>query len=192
MILALSGKIGSGKDTVTNLIINLTPDIKWGHIKFADKLKQVTSLITNTPIDDQYSQDGKNKKPTGWDHTNGELQQLIGEGIRKINYDVWVLAALSHVRPEDNVIVSDVRYKNEAEYIRKLGGYLIRIEGDPALIRKNSTRNLNHQSEIDLDDYTEWNFTINNDTTLDELKNKVQFILLKLMVGYNKNYCYPI
>lgn len=192
MILALSGKVGSGKDTVSDLTIKLTPNIQWRVIKFADKLKQITSLVTNTSVDDQYTQDGKNQTPAGWDVTNGEIQQLIGSKLREIKSDVWINAAINDVKPNENVIISDLRYRDEAIAIKERGGILIRINGDPANVRKNSTRNLNHQSEIDLDDFADWDFVINNNSSLTELENKVQFILLKLMVGYNKNYCYPI
>lgn len=45
MIIGISGKIGTGKDTVAEMIRELSPDIKWENRKFADKLKDMVCLM---------------------------------------------------------------------------------------------------------------------------------------------------
>jgi hypothetical protein len=60
-------------------------------------------------------------------------------------------------------IISDVRFKNEAQAIIDKGGFLVRMEGDPAGVRANSNRDLTHPSETDLDDFKGFHFTIYND-----------------------------
>jgi len=46
MIIGISGKIGSGKDTVAKIITELQPDKYWSIKKFAGKLKDVATLLT--------------------------------------------------------------------------------------------------------------------------------------------------
>ena len=49
MIIGLSGKIGSGKDTVCGIIQSLLPG--WENKKFSYKLKQVASILTGIPAE---------------------------------------------------------------------------------------------------------------------------------------------
>lgn len=44
-IIGISGKIGSGKDTVAEMISELTPHIFWENRKFADKLKDIVCIL---------------------------------------------------------------------------------------------------------------------------------------------------
>jgi hypothetical protein len=67
MIIAINGYIGSGKDTVGNMIKSLTTEgfeIK----KFAEKLKQVASMLTGIPREKFEDQDFKKLPlPRQWD-----------------------------------------------------------------------------------------------------------------------------
>lgn len=50
-----------------------------------------------------------------------------------------------------------------------MGGFLIRLEGDPGKIRENSTQNLNHASEIALDNYTNFDIIINTEKYINNI-----------------------
>jgi len=180
-IIGISGKIGSGKDYYANFLINrisssfgIVPD----HKKFAEKVKEVTAVITNKPIDMMYTQKGKNEFIPIFGETIGTMQQLIGTEIfRKYDQDFWIKATFSDYEEGTSVIVSDVRFKNEADYILKKGGILIRLEGDPMHIRTKSTRNLNHISETDLDYYDK--FTIVHENKIGDVS--VELLWQKLL-----------
>lgn len=154
-IIAVSGKIGSGKTTVTQHLID---HLRYSFVErsFAYKVKQIASILCGLPMEDMISQEGKNKRLEAFGGiTVGELQQIIGTDVfrQRFSEDVWITSLFLEYRPEDYWIVSDVRFKNEADHIRKMGGILIRLEGDPAGVRAASKRDLNHPSETDLDDY---------------------------------------
>ncbi len=74
------------------------------------------------------------------------------------------------------IIITDVRYPNEAEYIRKLGGTVIKIER-PTVI--TTTAHVNHDSEKDLPEYLIDHIVINNDS-LKVLHQKLKNIVNKL------------
>lgn len=123
---------------------------------FAYKVKQIASILCGLPMEDMISQDGKNKVLDMFGGiTVGRLQQLIGTDIFRKQFfdDVWIVSLFLDYRPGDFWFVSDVRFKNEADYVRKMGGILVRLEGDPMGVRAASKRDLNHPSETDLDDY---------------------------------------
>ena len=52
-IIAISGKIGRGKDTAVECIMQDTPNCR--HLKFADALKKATAVMTGTSETDQYT-----------------------------------------------------------------------------------------------------------------------------------------
>lgn len=182
MIIGISGKIGSGKDTVAGIIIDNKP--KYTRKAFGDKLKKAVALLTGAPENLMYTQEGKEVYLSGWDMTVGQFQQKLGtEAMRDvIHKDGWVLALMSDYIEDYNWIISDVRFKNEAEAIREKGGLLIRVNGDPAKVRANSTRDMTHQSEVDLDDWEDWDAVIENNGTLLELQNKIKKLINDLRI----------
>jgi hypothetical protein len=162
MIIGISGKIGSGKDTLAGLIIKNAPHRHFKIAKFADKLKQICSILSGLPIGDMYSEEGKQKFLTQFNLTVGELQQKIGTEVMRDSFDtnVWVKALFGSYDPDrDNWIITDVRFPNEADACVQHEAFMFRIEGDPAGVRENSTRNMNHPSETSLDNY-DWIITM--------------------------------
>ena len=102
--------------------------------------------------------------------TNRELMQKFGDLTRQIDPDIWIKLALDINNVNTDVlIITDVRFKNEAKAIKDKGGILIRIESD------RSSED-NHISEIDLDSYNIFDFGIinNKDTSLENLKEKIK------------------
>lgn len=205
-IIAISGKIGAGKDTLAYYIPQIymqhrlhndyTKHVSFYRKSFADKLKQIVQLLSgyNMTKDEHnlffsnerynYSQEDKNVYIESYGMTIGEMLQKLGtDAIRKhFHSDTWVNAVfVDDIRENDLWIITDCRFKNEADAVKKNGGKIIRIEGDPAGVRANSKRDLNHQSEIDLDDYTGFDLIIQNDGTEEDLINKIKTELFPLI-----------
>ena len=174
IIIAISGKIGSGKDTIADLIIDAYPMFE--RKAFATRVKEVVTVLTNTTLEQNSTQEGKSYIPPGFTDSLGRLQQKIGEGMKHIfSEDIWVKCLLED-KTNHHLLITDCRHRVEANYIKKKGGYIIRINGDPANIGKlnHANRDLNHKSEIDLDDYEGFDYVIDNSNiSKDELKTIV-------------------
>jgi len=174
LIIGISGKIGSGKDFMADFIynkimneFNKLADMR----KFADKVKEVSAVISDQPLDYMYIQEKKNIYLPVFNLTIGELQQIIGTEIfRRYDENFWIKSAFQN-NDYGLVIISDVRFKNEADFIKKENGILIRLEGDPMNVRKNSKRNLNHISETDLDDYKHFDIIYHNELNSVKIEN---------------------
>lgn len=179
-IIALAGKRGAGKDSVAEIIMNAQPG-KWRVVKFAEKLKTITSMLTGYPIEDMYSQSGKGIFLQDYGMTIGEFQQKLGtEAVRdNLHTNAWVLSAFADVAEGENILITDCRFPNEMEEVRKRGGLVVRVEGDPLKKRGDGTRDDNHPSETALDD-ADFNITINNNGSLERLKVKVNQFLAVL------------
>lgn len=158
-IIGISGKIGSGKTTLCKFLKDYAAQVGVNaeEVSFADPIKHTVASVFGVNIVDCYTQEGKNKKIEGFDITVGQALQIVGATLRDaIDKDIWVKAAMKAINYQAStniVIISDVRFPNEVEAIRKAGGFVVRLVGDPMGVRANSNRDLTHESETALDNY---------------------------------------
>jgi hypothetical protein len=173
MIIGLSGYAQSGKDSTAELLC-----LKYGYkrLAFADSMRQALLIIN--PQLDSITRVSDLVEDYGWDlaKRNPEIRrllQVLGTDFARnmLGDDVWINIALSGIKSEDKIVVSDVRFPNEAEAIKKLGGTVWRIN------RHNHTAVNGHTSERAMDNYM-FNYVIYNDGTLAELSDEV-FALAK-------------
>ena len=116
----------------------------------------------------------ENLKPTKETMTPRKILQLLGtEGGRDVIHpNIWVNATLGDLTEKDHVIITDARFPNEVIGINRKGGIVVKI------IRPSVVSTSNHPSETSLNNYTNWDYTIINDGTLEELEAKVEKMLL--------------
>ena len=113
------------------------------------------------------------------------LLEIIGTDIvRTINPDIWVNSLMNdYISYADaisgtskikklypNWIIGDVRFPNEVKAIKEKDGIIIRINRETNYVS-------NHSSEIALDDYEDFDYTIDNNNCIDCLIEKVKEIL---------------
>lgn len=177
VIIGISGKIGSGKDTLADIILRLNPAFE--KKSYAYKLKKTGAFLTGTEEELWFTQEGKNIYLEEWGMTIGQFQQKLGtEAIREgLHNEAWILSLFGDLKPNSNWVIADMRFKNEADAVKKRGGFTIRVNGDPARVRANSTRDMSHASEVDLDDYEEFDFIYNNTKSLLDLENFAKMVL---------------
>lgn len=185
MIIGISGKLYSGKDTFAKLLTQQfnNNNISFVCKSFAYKLKRIGAFLTNTPEEQWFTQEGKQTFLPDWNMTIGEFQQKLGtEGMRQgVHLDGWVIALISDYTVGQNWIVTDVRFPNEAKAIKQKQGILIRIEGDPTGERRLSKRDLNHPSETSLDNYNDFDYIIDNNLSISYLEMQAKTIVLHLL-----------
>lgn len=116
------------------------------------------------------------------------LLQLLGTqcGREIIHPNIWINALFADYNPIDNKslqdpaaensypnwIITDVRFPNEAKAIKEKGGILIRVNRG-----YDNDINKAHTSETALDNYTEFDFVIENNGTIKELIEKIKEII---------------
>ena len=168
MIVGVAGKIGSGKDECGEY---LKDHFGFTIIKFATIIKKVAVQMTGEPYGTQTSQIGKQKYLDDWGMTVREFQQKLGtDAVRDgLHKDAWVIATLKDYNPDsDRWVVTDTRLPNEADKIKKLGGWVVNVER-PA----NPFPQSDHESETALDGYN-FDFTLDNIHGINYLKGQVE------------------
>lgn len=157
-IIGLVGLAGSGKDTAAMGLI----DHGYFVGNFAGRLKWLAELA-------------------GWDFKKDDrgrkFLQDLGSVIRAYNPSYFIdwLEKHSVVRTRKKVVISDVRFQNEAEYVRSHGGIIVRIHREGIIPMEHESEL--KQSEIVAD------YTINNDSTPEALINK----LVQIALEYDKS-----
>ena len=125
-VIGLNGPIGCGKDTLADVMI---AEHGFVRMSFADALRAAASIIYHIPMD--YFLD-RNLKEEPLPHMNGmsprKVLQLMGtEVCRGIREDIWarrlvirIAAQGTNITGEQRVVISDVRFQNEADLVRSL------------------------------------------------------------------------
>ena len=101
--------------------------------------------------------------------TNREILQRIGTDAMRNGFhpDVWVkIAELNLQRIVDDgdfFIISDIRFENEAELVKRLGGIVVNIERDTCTNSTHASEQALPKNVIDYD--------VINNGTLDDLQS---------------------
>lgn len=191
MLIGISGKAGSGKDTIAEMIEKLVP---WSSIyHLADPVKAAAMAI------DPWVEIGNN--PDGTVHVcrysgivskYGEsvakqlpevrrLYQRIGTemGRNLFGENFWIDMMYDWYysrEPFVTCVVPDVRFQNEAFAVRNVGGIMVAVtRPDPYDLGEN----LRHASETELL-RIDSDYTISNDGDMEALGMKVQALLMEI------------
>lgn len=98
------------------------------------------------------------------------LCQSIGTNCFRdiIHPATWVLSLFSDYKEHSNWIISDMRFPNEFEAVKKRGGLCVKI------IRNIEIPKDEHYSEKALDDEDRWDYIIENNGTLEDLVENIR------------------
>ena len=178
MVIGLSVYARSGKDTAADRLVSKHG---FSQYSFAAPMKEAMYILN--PI---VGSDGigpfkyKNLVDTyGLDKAKESypeirrLLQVFGTEVGRSMFgeNFWVDLTLNNIK-EKHAVISDVRFKNEADAIKKAGGQVWRIN------RHGVGPVTDHSSEIDLDDYN-FDHIIDNDYSVMDLHNVIDMLLSK-------------
>ena len=185
MVIAVSGKQRRGKNTVTALICKyfnlIYPNQITTEFSSAYQGKLELARRLNTSI--YYILENK-------EELRPQVIDVLEEGKKIHGEDVWI-KEIEYVEA-DNIVVDDLRFKGEIKYLKnKPEVYYLRVERDINLLKDFKLSCEEHYSETDLDDYTEWNYVIHNNGTIEELEIEVIRILREIYANHQRyeEYC---
>jgi len=165
-LIGISGKKGRGKDTVAAMIQKSRPQYQIR--KFSGRLKEIVSILTGVDVSLFESEEVKSRRVPqfGGRFTLRQLLQFIGTDLLRtqLHQDVWVDSLMMEYSSNQKWLISDVRFPNEAEAIKALGGLVIRVDRDGP--------HDPHPSETALDEY-DFDCVIDNNGSLKDLTGEV-------------------
>lgn len=166
-LIGFSGKIGTGKTTVCNILKDIIPNSEVA--SFATALRLEVEKLTDIPFfvqkDNKNDLAAKHCSRAGYRKLNqlivgteleGQLNNLTirkllqwwgTEYRRKINPRYWLEKFSEYYQSDKIYLIDDVRFPDEADFIISGGGLVYRLE------LKEAEYNDSHPTEIQMDNY---------------------------------------
>jgi hypothetical protein len=201
MIIGLLGFIGSGKGTAGGILV----ENNFTSLSFAGSLKDAVSSIFGwdrallegdteesrafrETVDDFWS--AKFNKPI----TPRYILQYFGTEVCRQNLldDIWVRSLERKIQQYENVVVTDVRFKNEISFLKSIGAVFVQIDRaetrpewfsfleflNPSTFEAYANSQNIHKSEYDWYGNSLIDYIIENNGTLQELELKVLDVIV--------------
>lgn len=189
-LIGLVGKKRAGKDTFAERLIAEHGFVK---VSFSAPVKEAALAVDPIIISAEDRTDwgagpvrlSELVDNHGWEYAKSIpevrrfLQRLGTDAIRAIDPDFWVRAGMNKI-PRDGfghtrvpVVITDVRFANEARAIKEAGGILVRVE------RPGSDDGDTHASEVELDTYPV-DRLVYNGGTVEQLHNQADAVAASL------------
>ena len=169
-IFGLAGKKRAGKDTVFSIARDLV-DGQAGRVAFADPLKREVAAATGMPETFVEANKSQFRPVLQWWGTEFRRQYF--------GADYWINQMAEEIRVMRRVVdvlfITDVRFPNEGDWVRDMGGTMVRVERDVAGTRDG------HSTEVDMDSYRHYDHTLDNHGTVQELAMGVGEMLRKFL-----------
>jgi len=135
MIIGFSGSFGSGKTTRAQYLSEKLNQMgkDYYFINFAGNLK--TMLYQHLKVSSKYfnTTEGKSEICPKYGVTYGSLLQKYGQGMRDIDPNYWIDELQNEIKDVGNtnciIVIGDVRYQNEMDWILKKGGIVFKKLG---------------------------------------------------------------
>lgn len=165
-IIGLAGPARSGKDTVANFIIAAIGGYRYG---LADPIRAMLVPL-GVDLNDVYWQEHKEKTIPALGVSPRRMLQTLGTewGRNLINPDLWlVLAHQRLLRNGPGMVVPDIRFENEAAWVRRHGGKIVHI------VRRNLPTIEAHTSEDGIEVLSN-DAQLFNNGTLEDLQHDVR------------------
>lgn len=178
LIIGICGFAQSGKSTIADYIAEA---YKFKKKAYADKLREACTVLNpivgktdnwggvvryNDLLRDFGYEAAKTDSRYGAEFRRILIYMGTEVGRRILGGDIWVNALYKDIDLMDNVVISDVRFNNEARAIRDRGGRILKVT------RPGVVAAIDHTSETE---HLRWTHDgkIENNSTVNELHSRV-------------------
>tara|TARA_Y200000002_G_scaffold377243_1_gene382511 strand:+ start:1194 stop:1793 length:600 start_codon:yes stop_codon:yes gene_type:complete len=185
MIIGILGNKDHGKDTVSDYLVN---KYKFEKKAFAEPLKEVCQILFGFTFEQLYG-NSKEIPDKYWGVTPRNVLQFVGtelfrnkmsEIIPGISQNFWLECMRRKSIEYDRLVISDVRFQNEVDFIHEMNGIVIKIE------RRDKETKDAHASEKELKHITNYDLYIANNSDLKTLYFKVDEIIKQFGIQQKK------
>lgn len=157
-VIGISGKKGAGKTTVGEEVARI---LGAARVDLADEIKEICARHFSATTEQLYGTESQKNERLPCGLTARQVMQRVGKAFREIDPNAWLRPFMQEVRENREelddvpVVVCDVRYPNEVDAIRNMGGVVIRLTRAPFAD--------SHETECALDGYEGFDYVLDND-----------------------------
>ena len=167
-LIGIAGKAGCGKDTLGKYLCD---EYRCVHYYFAKPLKEAAKIMFAL-TDDQIANKEVPVEP--WGISPRKIYQRLGTEVgRGMDPAIWIKNAELFIKsvPGRTVVITDVRFDNEATFIRNRGGVIINIVREQQDIIENRHSSEGGLKPDNVDLY------IHNNGTIEDMCNHVKYMI---------------
>lgn len=150
MLIGIMGKAGVGKTTIADYLA-------WNRgflvLSFSKALKKAVSNLFDIPLVDLIDPIKKTKIIARWNKSPRTIMQLFGTDCIR-NYfggDFWIDKVRQEIAltPGKDVVIDDVRFLDEANFVTDKGGSLIRVirPENPLALQSTEAQHISEQND---------------------------------------------
>lgn len=184
MIIGILGKKYSGKDTIADYFVE---NFNFQKYTLASTLKSICKLLFNF-TDEQLNTSQKEIVDDVWNISPRKCMEFLGtdifrneinELIPNIGDNFWIKVLTSKINNDNkhnNIVISDVRFQNEIDYIHKLGGIIIKVQ-------KHDNPNYEYSSIENNIDTLIGDYVVDNNHSIDDLYNKINTLYSNIILN---------
>ena len=181
MIIGILGNKGHGKDTISD---HLVSKYKFHKKAFGEPLKDICQTLFGFNNEQLYG-NSKEIKDRYWGVTPRKVMQFVGtelfrnkmsELIPGVSQNFWLECMRRQIGKYDRLVISDVRFQNEVDFIHEMNGIVIKVE------RGNKEIKDNHTSESEIRQIVNYDFYVENDSDLQTLYCKIDNLCQQLKI----------
>ena len=166
-IIIFSGKQYAGKDTAAKIMLDVLPDYR--RCAMGDIIKLTYGQTHGLTYDEI-----ENNKSL---YRAGLIE--LGNWGRAQSPDYWLNKIIERA---GNIIVTDVRVPHEYQVFKNAGAISIRIEASREVrMTRGNLIGEDDITEVGLDNVTDWNYVIDNNSDYEELKKNVLRIVKEIV-----------
>ena len=167
-----------GKDTAARFFIHHIHtfyNLTFQHVGFADYFKdECFRLFGHLGLKSreyyEHHPDEKDLYILGLGRSARDIWIKYSNSIREIYPNVWIDNTFTNLSAQI-ILVRDLRFQAEVDFLVRNGAVLIRIDRD--------VTNLNETADSDLQNFTGWDYIIDNNTSKNNLHEQVVAIIEK-------------
>lgn len=174
-LVGFSGRAGVGKTTTAEWFVR---EHEFVRLSFAKPLKECLSVLTGFSMGHFTDIELKEKEISGLNGVTPRIlmQKMATEFIRDtIDPDFWLWKMrhmISEVSNRD-IVIDDIRFPNEAQFIRDNGGKIIHLERQFESVTKEN----DHKSET-MDTYVNGDIVVHSSSTIELTALKISNFIL--------------
>lgn len=173
LIVAFGHQSGVGKNTCANIIseqLNALGRVRVAQAAFADGVKETAyNLFRHYGMKTaEYYERNRAARDVPLDAIQMTPIQLwvgVGDRMRDVYRNVWIDCAIEKVKPCAVGLITDLRYRNEAESVQREYGVLVKVVDERVRPRQTA-------ADHDMDEWQSWDWTITNNGTLYDLRRE--------------------
>lgn len=173
--IAIAGQLRSGKDTMAKYLVSQG----FEHCKLSEGITDIASVF----LEDIFGEKGKKR----------EIYTTIGQSMRQLDPEVWLKYTWGNAPKTKNVVISDVRQKNEEEFLRSQGFVIVGVESPMTMRYERAMEDgdfkesdMNHETELSVQTIS-CDYYIQNEGTVMDLYDKTEALLDRIYVKCKMN-----